>query len=145
MARVRLPANPFVVARRSRSCLSFKIHQIDDNVAGPETLAEFILIQSAGRDHDDLGVLENLCKAGRKQRTDVRDHFFNVLAVGAYQLAQRYIVIPDPDLPALAALRQSLRQRVAESAIGDSPRYARAVEAAYRAVWRRWCAAQQQG
>lgn len=45
------------------------------------------------------------------------------------------------DLPALARLRGSLRQRIAASPIGDGARYARAVEEAYRAAWRRWCAA----
>jgi predicted O-linked N-acetylglucosamine transferase (SPINDLY family) len=44
------------------------------------------------------------------------------------------------DIDALARLRTSLRRRVAESAIGDPVRYARAVEAAYRAMWQRWCA-----
>ena len=44
------------------------------------------------------------------------------------------------DLDALARLRASLRGRVAASVVGDPQRYARAVEAAYRDMWRRWCA-----
>ncbi len=44
------------------------------------------------------------------------------------------------DLAALARLRATLRARLAASAIGDPKRYAQAVEAAYRAIWRRWCA-----
>jgi protein O-GlcNAc transferase len=44
------------------------------------------------------------------------------------------------DLDALARLRASLRARVAASVVGDPQRYARAVEAAYRDMWRRWCA-----
>jgi predicted O-linked N-acetylglucosamine transferase (SPINDLY family) len=44
------------------------------------------------------------------------------------------------DLDALAQLRAGLRARVATSAIGDQPTYTRAVEAAYREMWRRWCA-----
>jgi len=43
---------------------------------------------------------------------------------------------------ALADLRMNLRERVANSVIGDSKRYARAVEAAYREMWTRWCASQ---
>jgi predicted O-linked N-acetylglucosamine transferase (SPINDLY family) len=44
------------------------------------------------------------------------------------------------DLPALARLRATLRARMAGAAIGDPKRYAQAVEAAYREIWRRWCA-----
>jgi predicted O-linked N-acetylglucosamine transferase (SPINDLY family) len=44
-------------------------------------------------------------------------------------------------LRALLRLRQELRGRVAASAIGDPARYAGAVEAAYRVMWHRWCAA----
>ena len=47
----------------------------------------------------------------------------------------------DPD--ALAALRPTLRSRLMSSPVGDGPTYARAVEAAYRAAWRSWCAAQR--
>jgi predicted O-linked N-acetylglucosamine transferase (SPINDLY family) len=43
---------------------------------------------------------------------------------------------------ALAVLRASLRDRLAASPICDSARYCRAVEAAYRAMWQRWCAQQ---
>jgi len=43
------------------------------------------------------------------------------------------------DLGALARLRATLRARLAASELGDPKRYARAVEGAYRAMWRRWC------
>ncbi len=41
----------------------------------------------------------------------------------------------------LALLRAALRPRIEASAAGDPRRYARAVEAAYRDLWRRWCEA----
>ena len=44
------------------------------------------------------------------------------------------------DVDALARLRAALRGRLANSVIGDPVRYARAVEAAYREMWQRWCA-----
>jgi predicted O-linked N-acetylglucosamine transferase (SPINDLY family) len=44
------------------------------------------------------------------------------------------------DLPALAALRAGLRSRMAATPVGDPARYSRAVEVAYRDMWRRWCA-----
>ena len=43
------------------------------------------------------------------------------------------------DRDGLIRLRASLRGRMAASDIGDPRRYARAVEAAYRGMWRRWC------
>jgi protein O-GlcNAc transferase len=44
------------------------------------------------------------------------------------------------DLDGLVRLRSSLRERLAGSVIGNPIRYTRAVEAAYREMWQRWCA-----
>jgi predicted O-linked N-acetylglucosamine transferase (SPINDLY family) len=49
------------------------------------------------------------------------------------------------DLPALAELRMTLRERIAGTAFGDPVRYAQAVEGQYRSMWRRWCAQQRGG
>lgn len=43
------------------------------------------------------------------------------------------------DHPSLAALRRDLRPRLQASALRDGPAYARAVEATFRRLWRRWC------
>lgn len=47
------------------------------------------------------------------------------------------------DLPALAELRAGLRQRLQVSPICDAPRFARNLEAAFRGMWKTWCAQQQ--
>lgn len=46
------------------------------------------------------------------------------------------------DLSALAAVRTTLRDRLSTSIICDHPAYVAAAEAAYRAMWHRWCAEQ---
>jgi len=41
------------------------------------------------------------------------------------------------------SLRESLRERVAASPLCDAPAYARSMETAYRDMWGRWCAEQE--
>lgn len=43
------------------------------------------------------------------------------------------------DVPRLAELRRTLRQRMKSSPLCDGPRFARGVEAVYRQIWRVWC------
>ena len=44
------------------------------------------------------------------------------------------------DLPRLEVPAASLRDRMRGSPLMDAPRFARGIEAAYRTLWRRWCA-----
>jgi predicted O-linked N-acetylglucosamine transferase (SPINDLY family) len=43
------------------------------------------------------------------------------------------------DLPRLAELRASLRQRMLNSPLMDAPQFARDIEAAYHLMWQNWC------
>ncbi len=43
------------------------------------------------------------------------------------------------NLPRLAELRSTMRNRMQDSPLMDAPRFARNVEGAYREMWRRWC------
>lgn len=45
------------------------------------------------------------------------------------------------DLPRLQELRAGLRTRLQSSLLLDAPRFTRNVEAAFRTMWKRWCAA----
>lgn len=49
------------------------------------------------------------------------------------------------NLPALAQIRSGLRQRMRASSLCDAGRYARALDKAYRGMWRRWCHEQMNG
>ena len=44
------------------------------------------------------------------------------------------------DTARLQTLRSSLRERISTSPLCDAPAYALTVEAAYRDMWRTWCA-----
>jgi predicted O-linked N-acetylglucosamine transferase (SPINDLY family) len=66
--------------------------------------------------------------------------------VGAAELiardADQYVKIAADlaaDLPRLANMRATLRQRIENSALTDGRRLARDIEAAYRTMWRAWC------
>jgi protein O-GlcNAc transferase len=48
------------------------------------------------------------------------------------------------DLPRLAELRSTLRQRMQASPLMDASRFARNIEAAYREMWRKWCKKQEE-
>jgi predicted O-linked N-acetylglucosamine transferase (SPINDLY family) len=43
------------------------------------------------------------------------------------------------DLPALSALRSSLRSQTLASPLMNAPRFTRNLEAAYRRIWQQWC------
>jgi predicted O-linked N-acetylglucosamine transferase (SPINDLY family) len=65
------------------------------------------------------------------------------LAELAAQTAEQYVQIASGlagDVPRLAELRRTLRGRMEGSALMDAGRFARNVEAAYRQMWRNWCA-----
>jgi predicted O-linked N-acetylglucosamine transferase (SPINDLY family) len=61
------------------------------------------------------------------------------------QDAEHYIAIASrlaADMPQLACVRAGLRQRMLASPLCDARRFTRKLEAAYRSMWRIWCAKQ---
>jgi predicted O-linked N-acetylglucosamine transferase (SPINDLY family) len=64
------------------------------------------------------------------------------------QTTEQYVEIATAlagNLDRLVQIRTTLRERLLSSPLGDRHRYARAVEDAYRTLWRRWCASKVQG
>jgi predicted O-linked N-acetylglucosamine transferase (SPINDLY family) len=49
------------------------------------------------------------------------------------------------DVAGLKQLRETLRERFDNSAVGDNKAYVAAAEAQYRQLWQRWCEEQQAG
>jgi predicted O-linked N-acetylglucosamine transferase (SPINDLY family) len=62
-----------------------------------------------------------------------------LVATDAQQFVNIAIGLAD-DLPRLAQLRATLRQRMQDSPLMDAPRFTRNLEAAFRQMWQRWCA-----
>jgi predicted O-linked N-acetylglucosamine transferase (SPINDLY family) len=63
----------------------------------------------------------------------------------AAQTPQQYVALAVQlagDLPRLQELRATLRRRMQQSPLMDALRFARAMEQAYRQMWRRWCQAE---
>jgi protein O-GlcNAc transferase len=83
----------------------------------------------AGRTHAGRVGVSLLTNVGLPEwvATDADDYVAKAVAMAA-------------DLPRLADLRKNLRQRMAASPIMDGPRLAKHIEAAYRTMWRDYCA-----
>jgi len=79
-------------------------------------------------------------RAGLSQLTNLG------LAELAVDTPERFVAVAAAlaqDLPRLAELRATLRSRMQRSPLMDAARFARNVEAAYRIMWQRWCAAHE--
>jgi predicted O-linked N-acetylglucosamine transferase (SPINDLY family) len=87
------------------------------------------VISRVGRTCVGRGGLSQLFQVGLPEFATETDAGFVATAVGIAQ-----------DLPRLAALRAELRGRLERSPLMDAPRFAHHLEAAYRAMWRAYCA-----
>jgi predicted O-linked N-acetylglucosamine transferase (SPINDLY family) len=76
-------------------------------------------------------------RAGLSQLTNLG--LPELAATSAEQYVEIAVALAE-DLPRLAALRATLRQRMQNSPLMDSSHFARSIEDAYRTMWRRWCA-----
>lgn len=86
------------------------------------------VVSFAGKLPVSRGALSILSNAGLPELVADDEDGYVRTAVG---LAQ--------DLPRLASLRAELRERTCASALADTRRFTRGIEAAYRAMWREWC------
>lgn len=83
--------------------------------------------------------------AGNVHRGRVGASLLDAVGLGRFvaETPERYLALAAElaaDLDHLAELRTTLRRRVSESPLCDAPAFARKVEAAYRDLWRAWCA-----
>jgi hypothetical protein len=78
-----------------------KVDQIDDDLVCAEARGKLLRVDLSGND-DDVAGANDLFKVGRKQGADVRNHFFNILAVGAGELTEGDVLVPNADLAAFA-------------------------------------------
>jgi predicted O-linked N-acetylglucosamine transferase (SPINDLY family) len=86
------------------------------------------VVSLAGERPVSRGGLSQLSNLGLSQWVaHTEDEYINI----AVELAH--------DLPRLEELRKTLRARMERSVLMDAPHFARSIEAAYRAMWRRWC------
>ncbi len=83
--------------------------------------------------------------AGNAHRGRVGASLLNAVGLGRFvaETPEQYLMLAAglaADLDHLAELRTTLRRQVSESPLCDAPAFARKVEAAYRDMWRAWCA-----
>jgi predicted O-linked N-acetylglucosamine transferase (SPINDLY family) len=86
-----------------------------------------------------------ITRAGDRHASRVSASILNViglreLAASGQQAYEDIAVGLAQDPERLRTLHQTLRQRMQESPLLDGPRFARAMETAYREMWQRWCA-----
>ncbi len=87
------------------------------------------VVSLAGKTGVGRGGVSILCNVGLP---DLLAHNIDEYVASAVKLAG--------NLPRLNALRTGMRERMICSPLMDAPRFARHVEAAYRAMWENWCA-----
>jgi predicted O-linked N-acetylglucosamine transferase (SPINDLY family) len=82
--------------------------------------------------------------AGQGHMSRVGVSILSSVGLGEFiaQTPEEYVTIAAElagDLPRLQTLRAGLRERLAQSPLLDAAGFARAMETAYRAMWRKWC------
>ena len=76
-----LPADSLVPAFVGRAANFLQIHQVEDDVIGAQVLLQFFLLNAARADHYNLRLPHYLRQIVTQQGTDMRDDFFDVLAI----------------------------------------------------------------
>src|ERR1700734_1183833 len=96
------PANPVIGAWSIEAAGLLEINEIDDQLARTQMLGQDLPLHATSSDDHHLGVLNHWLEAGAEKRANVRNNFLDVLPVGADEMTQRDVVVPDLDLAAFA-------------------------------------------
>ena len=79
-----------------------EIYQIYDGLVGTKQALKNLSIDCFGTNQHYIGRLNDFFQRRAQEGSDVGYDFLDVLPVRTYQIAQRHLSIPDPDLKALA-------------------------------------------
>src|SRR5208282_603723 len=95
-------ADPFILSGAFWTPRPIQVDEVNHDVLGPQKLGKLIFARRFVAQDHDFGGTQYAFEVGREHGSDVRDDFFNVLAIGASQTAERNVLVPNLDFKALA-------------------------------------------
>jgi hypothetical protein len=80
----------------------FQVNQIYDDLIWSQTLADLFAISRFGPDHYDFALLDHILEIAGQERTNVRNHLFDILPVRSGQASQVNIGVPNANVAAFS-------------------------------------------